>query len=106
MATPTPDLAATNTTAASPADLTNTTAASPAYLDDDDDGKPLVHTGEGEYTMKNFIQEHMTSILHPLAERVTDLQRSVHKIEDRLSHTDEALERNGDQLALFGAQMS
>lgn len=105
MATPTPDFAATNTTAASPADLTNTTAPSPAYQDDDY-GKYLVHTGEGEYTMKIFIQEHMTSILHPLAERVTDLQRSVAKIEGHLSHTDEALERNSDQLNLVGSQLA
>lgn len=85
----TPDLAATATTAASPTDMLDMDQFSVTVMP---------NTGEGEHSMKIFIQEHMTSILQPLAERVTDLSRNLQKTMEDLSLSNDKVERNTDHL--------
>lgn len=73
----------------------------------------LPSTGEGEHSMKIFIQEHMTSILHPMAETVQELSRTLKKLSDDTVNLSNISERNSEhigaheqRLLLFGAGLS
>jgi len=73
----------------------------------------LPSTGEGEKGMTHFIQDHMVSILQPLAETVTDIQRSIAKIKENTSLANGLAERNMEHIAaheqklvLFGSGLS
>jgi len=59
----------------------------------------LPSSGEGENSMKVFIQEHLTFILQPLAETVTDIQKSIRKIKDDTAHANGISERNMEHIS-------
>jgi len=76
-------------------------------------GAMLPSTGEGENNMKVFIQEHMTSILQPLAETVTEMQRAIRKIKDSTAQATGIAERSMEhisaheqKLVMFGSGLS
>lgn len=73
----------------------------------------LPSTGEGENIMKIFIQEHMTSILQPLAETVQEIQRSIKHIKEGTAVANVLAERNQEHIAaheqklvMYGAGLS
>mmetsp|Transcript_37568 Transcript_37568/g.69949 ORF Transcript_37568/g.69949 Transcript_37568/m.69949 type:complete len:514 (-) Transcript_37568:89-1630(-) len=84
-----PDLAATATTAATPGDL----ADDEQYIT-----SSMVNTGEGEHNMKIFIQEHMTSILQPLAERVNEITRNMERAQEDMNIMNDRVDRNTEHL--------
>lgn len=72
----------------------------------------LPSSGEGENSMKVFIQEHLVCLMQPLAEAVTDIQRSIRHIKEGTTQANGISERNMEhisaheqKLTLLGGQL-
>jgi DNA repair exonuclease SbcCD ATPase subunit len=60
--------------------------------------KILPSNGEAEHTMKVFIQEHFTSILHPMADKVSELTKDMKRLSDEMERSMQITDRNSDTL--------
>jgi len=73
----------------------------------------LPSSGDGENSMKLFMMEHLTFILQPLSETITEVQNSLKRIRDDTAHATSIAERNMEhisaheqKLILLGAGLS